>query len=93
MRRRPAGARSPRRCARCTTPRIFAQAVLHADRNAGEEKKRYQVRALELLRSSLEALKPGEERRRFWQETVAQDADLAPIQGSYGYRQLADSVR
>jgi tetratricopeptide (TPR) repeat protein/predicted Ser/Thr protein kinase len=74
--------------------RIYAQAVgrLDADTSGsllvGEDRARYQERALALLGTALE-LTPSRERPAFWKDEVQRDAALNPLRGSPRWAALA----
>jgi tetratricopeptide (TPR) repeat protein len=62
-------------------------AELQATRQILETRFKYQVRALELLRLALEAL-PADQRKAFWNNSIARDPDLKSIRRSPGYINL-----
>jgi tetratricopeptide (TPR) repeat protein len=73
--------------------RIYAQAVDKVQADPRQSNPRpiastYQDRAVRLIRQSLE-LRPSNERRPFWRDTILLDRALSPIRGSTAFLSLA----
>jgi tetratricopeptide (TPR) repeat protein/tRNA A-37 threonylcarbamoyl transferase component Bud32 len=77
--------------------RVYARALAQPERAGGlpflpATASRYVERALELLRTTLEAVQGGAaERKAFWRNNVVKERDLEPLRRTAGFRGLADT--
>ncbi len=74
--------------------RVYAQAAVLLKAEQGQEasqaliRSQYQMRALDLLRETLNRVPSLKERKTYWQEQVMHDATLNPIRNMPGFIEL-----